>query len=78
MGGHHFTHNPPACQKKLFVEEVKYEAGWINYSIKYVKMSEEVEPGEEVTSARRPIPASSIATEDRSDYDPTEPSKWES
>lgn len=57
---------------------MKYEAGWINYSIKYVKMSEEVEPGEEVTSARRPIPASSIATEDRSDYDPTEPSKWES
>ena len=41
-------------------------------------MLEEVEPGEEVTSMRRPSPTSSIVTESCTDYDPTEPSEWES
>lgn len=56
---------------------MKYEAYTINYLDKDVEMLEEVKPSEEVTSARKPSLASLITTEDRSDYDPTEPLEWE-
>lgn len=74
MGGHHFTRDTLSCQKKLFVDEVIYEAVEINYANKDAKMTEEVELGKEASSAWKLIPTSSVATEERSDYDPIKPS----
>ena len=71
MDGLQFICDPSACPKKLFADDVDYKVDVNNYANKDAEMSEDIEPGDEATSAWNPSPLSLIATEDQSDYDPT-------
>ena len=78
MGENQFTRGPLVCRKKLFEDDIQYEADLNKYVDKDAEMLEDIESGEEAESAWKPSPSSSIATKDRSYYDPTELSDWES